>query len=96
MQSGSSVKSSGAPFSGFQNLVHRSLSLGFCFFFFGCVWVFVAARRLSLFAARGGYSSLRCSGFSWQWLLLLQSTACRRAGFSSCSMRASVVAVCRL
>ena len=29
-------------------------------------------------------SSLQCTGFSLQWLLLLQSTGSRHAGFSSC------------
>ena len=28
------------------------------------LWVFVAARGLSLVMASGGYSSLRCTGFS--------------------------------
>ena len=51
-------------------------------------WVFVAARGLSLVAASGGYSLLRCVGFSLQWLLLLQSIGSRHAGFSSCGMRA--------
>ena len=51
-------------------------------------WVFVAARRLSLVAASGGYSLLRCAGFSLQWLLLLRSMGSRHAGFSSCGMRA--------
>ena len=41
-------------------------------------------RGLSLVAASGGYSSLRCMDFSLQWLLLLQSTGSRRVGFSSC------------
>ena len=41
-------------------------------------------RGLSLVAASGSYSSLRCAGFSLQWLLLLWSTGSRRAGFSSC------------
>ena len=50
-------------------------------------WVFVAARGLSLVAASGGYSSLRCVGFSLRWLLLLQSTGSRHAGFSSCGTR---------
>ena len=40
-------------------------------FFFWLCWVFVAALELSLVAASGGYSSLRCSGS-------------RRVGFSSC------------
>ena len=58
------------------------------YFYFWLHWVFVAACGLSLVAASGGYSSLRCTGFSLQWLLLLRSTGSRHAGFSSCSMRA--------
>ena len=54
-------------------------------------WVFAAARGLSLVAVSGGYSLLRGAGFSFWWLLLLQSTDSRRAGFSSCGTRASVV-----
>ena len=54
-------------------------------------WVFVATHGLSLVAASGGYSSLRCMGFSLQWLLLLQSMGSRHTGFSSCGTRASVV-----
>ena len=42
-------------------------------FYFWLRWVFVAARGLSLVAASGDYSSLRCTGFSLQWLLLLRS-----------------------
>ena len=55
-------------------------------FIFGCVGSFVAARRLSIVVASGGYSSLRCVGFSLRWLLLLQSMGSRRVGFSSCGM----------
>ena len=55
-------------------------------FYFWLRWVFVAARRLSLVAASGGYSSLRCAGFSLRWLLLLRSTGPRHLGFSSCGM----------
>ena len=40
-------------------------------------WVFITARMLSLVAASGGYSLLRCAGFSLRWLLLLQSTGSR-------------------
>ena len=91
------------PFSeGFTELYHLALYLYlyfYCNFFkklilfiyFWLHWVFVAVRRLSLVAASGGYSSLRCAGFSLQWLLLLQSTGSRRTGFSSCGTRASVV-----
>ena len=69
------------------------LAGGFLFFFFKLInlfmycwlrWVFVAARGLSLVVASGGYSLLRCAGFSLRWLLLLLSTGSRRTGFSSC------------
>ena len=56
----------------------------FKFFYFWLRWVFFAVRGLSLVAASGGYSSLRCVGFSLRWLLLLRSTGSRRMGFSSC------------
>ena len=49
---------------------------------------FVAAGGLSLVAASGGYSSLRCVGFSLRWLLLLWSMGSRCMGFSSCGARA--------
>ena len=54
------------------------------FIYFWFCWVSVAARGLSLVVASGGYSSLRCVGFSLRWLLLLQSMGSRCAGFSSC------------
>ena len=54
-------------------------------FLFVC---FLAASLLRvgflLVAASTGYSSLQCAGFSLRWLLLLQSTGSRHAGFSSC------------
>ena len=43
-------------------------------------WVFVAACGLSLVSVSGGYSLLRCVGFSLWWLLLLRSTGSRHAG----------------
>ena len=56
-------------------------SLGVILFFFFnlliyfCLhWVFMATQGLSLVAVSGGYSSLRCAGFSLWWLLLLGST----------------------
>ena len=60
----------------------------FIFIFIWLCWVFIAARRLSLVVASGGYSSLRCTGFSLQWLLLSQSMGSKRAGFNICSTRA--------
>ena len=50
-------------------------------------WVF-AACGLSLVVVSRGCSSLQCTGFSSQWLLLLQSVGSRWAGFGSCSTRA--------
>ena len=44
----------------------------FLFIYFWLHWVFVVCG-LSLVAASGGYSSLRCAGFSLWWLLLLRS-----------------------
>ena len=45
----------------------------------------------SLVAASGGYSSLRCTGFSFRWLLLLWSTGSRHVGFSSCGTQAQLL-----
>ena len=56
--------------------------------YFWLHWIFVAECGLSLVAASGGYSLLWCAGFSLRWLLLLQSTGSRCAGFSSCGSRA--------
>ena len=58
------------------------------FIFLWLHWVFVAVCGLSLVVASGEYSWLQCAGFSSRWLLLLRSTGCRRAGFSSCGSRA--------
>ena len=60
-------------------LLLHELSLTYIFFFlinvfiylFGWVGFFVAARRLSLVAASGGYSLLWSAGFSLQWLLFV-------------------------
>ena len=43
------------------------------FIYFWLRWVFVAVRGLSLVVVSWGYSALQCTGFSLQWLLLLQS-----------------------
>ena len=58
------------------------------FIYFWLRWVFVAACRLSLVVASGGYSSLPCLVFSFWWLILLQSMGSRHAGFGSCGARA--------
>ena len=63
---------------------HLTPSPTFCILllilFFWLCWVFIAVHRLSVVAASGSYSSLRCAGFSLRWLLLLQSTGSRRTG----------------
>ena len=56
----------------------------FIYIYFWLHWVFVAACRLSLVVASGGYSSLWCTGFSLQWLLLLRRMGSKCTGFSSC------------
>ena len=56
----------------------------YLFIYLWLSWVFVAVHGLSLVVASGGYSSLRCAGFSLRWLLLLRSTGSRHEGFSSC------------
>ena len=59
--------------------------------YFWLRWVFIAAHGLSLVAASGGHSSLWCTCLSLQWLLLLQSTGSRHAGFSSCGAWAQLL-----
>ena len=55
----------------------------YLFIYFWLHWVLAATRGLSLVEASGGYSSLRCAGFSLRWLLSLRSTGSRHAGLSS-------------
>ena len=56
------------------------------FIYFWLHWVFVALCGLSLAAVSRGYSSFRCTGFSAQWLHLLQSTGSRGVAHGlSCS-----------
>ena len=70
----------------------------FIFFYFWLCWVFIAVCELSLVAASGGYSSLRCTGFSLRWPLLFRSTGPRvqasvvvTRGLSSCGTRAQLL-----
>ena len=51
---------------------------------FGCIGSLLLRAGFSLVASSGGYSLLRCVGFSLRWLLLLQSTGSRHVGFRSC------------
>ena len=63
-----------------------------CFVLF--IYLFLSALGLRCCArafsscSEQGYSSLWCTGFLLQWLLLLWSTGSRRAGSSSCGTRA--------
>ena len=68
--------------------LNESMKFFFCFFFykfFWLCWVFAAAPGLSLVLESGGYSLLRCMGFSWRWHLLLRSMGSRHTGFSRCN-----------
>ena len=73
----------------------RNFLFTYLFIYFWLHWVFVATCGLSLVAVSGGYSSLRCAGFSSQWLFLLQSMGSSTrasvvvaSGLSSCGLRA--------
>ena len=66
--------------------LHTLLSFYFIYLFLALLR-FVAALELSLVVASGDFSSLRCMGFSLQWLLLLQSMGSRCTSFSSRSTR---------
>ena len=46
------------------------------------------ARAFLSCGEQGGYSSLRCVGFSLRWLLLVWRIGSRRGGFRSCGTRA--------
>ena len=54
-------------------------------------WIFTAAHGLPPVAVSGGYSSLRCTGFSLRWPLPLRSTGSRPVGLSSCGARAQLL-----
>ena len=51
-----------------------------CFVYFWMCWVFVAACRLSLVAAREGYSLVAVSSLLIAWWLLLWCTGSRAHG----------------
>ena len=77
-----------ASYSEPQEFILRMPIMTLFFWGGGLHWVFVAVRGLSLVAASGGHSLLRCVGFSSRWLLLSRSTGSRQEGFSSCGTRA--------
>ena len=52
----------------------------YLFIYLWLCWVFVSVQRLSLVAASGGHSSLRCAGLLLSRPLLLWSTSSRHAG----------------
>ena len=65
-------------------------------FIFGCVGSLLLHAGFSLVAASGGYSSVRCVGFSLRWLLLLQSTGSRVQGLQYLQHTGSVAVAHRL
>ena len=68
------------------DFVFKIYLLCFCFWL---PWVLIAVCGLSLVVARGGWSSLQCSGFSLRWLLSVVERRLQGA-------RASVVGAHRL
>ena len=71
---------SSSPFFTFHCAVCSFLSFFLSFFiYFWLCWVFFSVQGLSLVAASGGYSSLRCAGLSLSRPLLLRGTGSRRA-----------------
>ena len=68
--------------SSLKKCLFRSSAHFFCLFvyYLWLCWVFVSVRGLSLVAASGGHSSLRCVGLSLSRPLLLRSRGFRHAG----------------
>ena len=85
---GDSVRSAGGPDPGsLFYLILSYLILSYLILYIWLHWIFVAARGLSQLAASGGYSSLRCVGYSVRWLLLLQSTGSSNPGSVAAARR---------
>ena len=72
---------------------HKALKV-FSVFFLFFIFLFLVLLDLhfmwtfSTCSEWGAPLQLQCSGFSWPWLLLLQSTGSRGIGFSNCGSRA--------
>ena len=62
--------------------------------YFWLHWVSIAALRLSRVVVSKGFCSLWCSGFSLEWLLLLQSTGSRHSGTVVVAHRLSYPVTC--
>ena len=80
-------QSPNSPFLFFLNFIYL-----FIYFWLCCV--FISVRGLSLVAASGGHSSLRCTGLSLSWPLLLQSTGSRHTGSVAVAHGPSCSAAC--
>ena len=62
----------------------------FILFYFFNKFIYLFTFGCGGFSLLGeGFLQLRCVGFLLWWLILLQSTGSKRAGFSSCGSRAS-------
>ena len=66
----------------YSEFIFFNIKFVYLYSIFGCIGSSLHVGFLS--CSKRGYSSLRCMGFSLQWLLLLQSMGSRCAGFSSC------------
>ena len=81
-------------YSFFFSVFFLLINLFIYLFYFWLCWVFVSVRGLSLVAASGGHSSLRCAGLSLSRPLLLWSTGSRCAGSVVVAHRPSCSAAC--
>ena len=67
-------------------LTVQALLLLLLFIYFGCAGYLLLCTGFLWLPRAGGCPSLRCTSFSLQRLLSLQSTGSRHKGFSSCSV----------
>ena len=56
-------------------------------FIFGCVGSSLLPAGFSLVAASGGYSLLRCAGFSLQWLLIAVASLIAKHRLQACRLQ---------
>ena len=69
-------------------LLSLYLFIYYYYFLLSLVFIFLTNKLIYLFILGHVGSSLRCVGFSLQWLLLLWSMGSRCVGFSSCGTQA--------
>ena len=81
---------SGVQQSGSVTHIHVVILFSIFYLFLAVLGPCCCTHKLSLVVESKSYSSLLCTDFSLWWLLLLQSSDTRHAGFSSCGAMDSV------